>query len=179
VRVRHVNKPEMEGGWNIVAKKRSRGLFCSVKELNGVVTSSCKSFQRFVAACSYTRRLQKEGRAIYTHSVLETDLYYTVQTFSQRCTAFTKDRKVKGESQILKDSHDNHLWLATWALYYFLSLALGAWVRIPIRANPLLLCFFFCVFLWTQTPSYRTILFLSSPTKSLLIEIWNPESGKP
>lgn len=84
MRVRHVNKPEMEGGWNIVAKKRSRALYCSVKELNGVVTSSCKSFQRFVAACWYNKRLQKEGRAIYTHThthtVLETDLYYMVQT---------------------------------------------------------------------------------------------------
>jgi hypothetical protein len=90
----------MEGGLKTVAKKRSRGLFCSVKKLNGVVTSSCKSFQRFVAACSYTKRLQEEGTAIYTHihRQRQTDrqcsqqIYITEgklgQSYVTGCTAF-------------------------------------------------------------------------------------------
>jgi len=74
VRVGHVNKPEMgmgRGTWREregELKNRSKGLFCCVKKLNGVVTSSCKSFQRFVAACCYTKRLQERGRAARTHA---------------------------------------------------------------------------------------------------------------
>lgn len=179
MRVRHVNKPEMEGGWNIVAKKRSRGLFCSVKELNGVVTSSCKSFQRFVAACSYSKRLQKEVRAIYTHTQCSKQIYITqCRPFSQRCTAFTKDWNVKGERQILRDSHDNHLWLTIWVLYSFLSLSTRIVGSSPNSSKPSPFVFF--VFTCDcKTPSYRPGLFLSSPIKCLLTEIRNPENGKP